>query len=685
MKHPESKFPKINFWDRASERITIINPGDFWKKELFSKLRLKESSYTDSMGASNRSEVLERQQTMKLLHENPELRKFVKSNINVDIPVNGQDFLDEFNPNKLMTPFIKKLKLFVSLLEKANTQNPLMGKIAKLFSFLNENIEQFKKTESDFGGIMGQEIEKASKLHGRTTFLVTEDSIENEGGSTDEGFGYRHFSFKLSENFRILLNSKSTFWQDNYFWYIVLLLVSIIVFPIGIAILIHNRKFRRAALEPMIIEEVPEEVEDDIKEFLEKVLIHEPFKAREKAMAEKGKRSRNLPEFLSFRECKSGTTYIEVYYNYDKNGLHIRILRVYSKTEGGRYDHYVSPVYDSDFAGYSASYVKMVKEKSEQLAEDATSQVAGYDRTLVLLNYIHELRPRLLSEDIDIASPKTDSEYKYYTVTEAINLPHIKESYMKVMEHRDFVHDFLTELGCMAELLESVLKCSEEWNIPVEYPTILPDGEHVIGFETIYPIHLIGRKASDNSIVKSTDLVPINSLPPLNGQLVGLTGSNGGGKTSTLSELTYLIYLAQSGLPVFGTNVKLNVKTTIGLVFNTRAEGSQLQNFLFKAKNVLREIAKTSPNSAVVFLDELGSGAQHEDGIELGKKILKALHQSGVSTIYNTQIPEVASYSEKELNALCFQFTPDHQVRKGIGVGNASFLAKQVGIDKFFV
>ncbi len=459
----------------------------------------------------------------------------------------------------------------------------------------------------------------------------------------------------------------------------------------------------------MIIETVPTEVLSAIDEMIQ-AMIRKSFSDRKKAedkrdelfktgTAESSIEAKKMIMPEVFPRTGNNHVVLDIFYRYTEKGLQIRILSAHTEPERDHLERSNElhkdqiqdkmsldrgiPFYMVDFKGYSERYKKRITEESLELTKTAFNQVYRMDITLDVMKYINSVDSKLCDNFVHIDSPKTDASFKFYSVSQIQNMPHIAPYFNSVSGYRRFVEHLRSTFRPIVGLYEHMEAKSKEWNIPMEFPTILEDTESVVGFKSIYPIHLIGRTDSEGKDVKANDLVRINSLPPLNGQIIGLTGQNGGGKTGTISELSYMIYLAQSGLPVFGEDVHLNVKTMVGLVFNTRGQGSQLENFLKKATNVFKEIERQPSGTIVVMLDELGSGAQNDDGIELGKKILAELRKRHVSTIFNTQIPEVAEYAKNSLGGVCFQFTIDHQIKEGIGKGNATELARRTGLASF--
>ncbi len=174
--------------------------------------------------------------------------------------------------------------------------------------------------------------------------------------------------------------------------------------------------------------------------------------------------------------------------------------------------------------------------------------------------------------------------------------------------------------------------------------------------------------------------VPISGLEPINSRIIGLTGAHGGGKTVTSLAVAELIWLAQSGLPVLGRGVRLNVKSVLGLVFIERGEGSTIQLYLEKVHEVLKAIKDIDGQQAVIVLDELGSATQEADGLKMGRSLLSTLGDAGVSVVYSTQITDLAIFSKEFLGASCYRFERTHEMLPGINDGGLGELLADMGI-----
>ena len=107
------------------------------------------------------------------------------------------------------------------------------------------------------------------------------------------------------------------------------------------------------------------------------------------------------------------------------------------------------------------------------------------------------------------------------------------------------------------------------------------------------------------------------------------------------------IFLAQSGLPVFGQGFRLNVKDVLGMMFIERGSGSTCELLLDKIVKILKEIKHVHNSKVVLVLDEVGTGTQEMDGYKLGQDVLSKLSELGVSVLFSTQIMALAEFAKK--------------------------------------
>jgi hypothetical protein len=291
-----------------------------------------------------------------------------------------------------------------------------------------------------------------------------------------------------------------------------------------------------------------------------------------------------------------------------------------------------------------------------------------------LMAAIAEAHPEFFGRQNQVASPEMDREYRYFAVENLYQSPVFVETYRRITAHRSFFSHHYHRLGLVVSLLQKLMVKSSEYGAPLCFP-VINDSGHSINFEGLLPVQLLFR-------LQRGEVVPVRCLPELNGRMIGLTGKHGGGKTETELTIPVNIWLAQSGLPVFGDSFSFNVKHMLGLVFIAeRGVGSTVQQLLGKIQLVLEAIEGTDGSRVVVVLDEVGTGTQEAAGLELGRRLLAKLSRSGASVLFSTQITGLAEYAQDQLRAQCFQFDRRHNVRPGIGQGGMEELTRETGLD----
>ena len=287
---------------------------------------------------------------------------------------------------------------------------------------------------------------------------------------------------------------------------------------------------------------------------------------------------------------------------------------------------------------------------------------------------IEAQKPDFLRQPFFVDSPETDREHRWFAVSNLYQGSMLRPVYLAVLQHREFFNKSVEELKKMAFLANNLSQKAQEIDSPLCWPEFILDGQGMVAFEEVYPLHLLKKVAKP---------VAIRKLSDLNGQMVVFTGKHGGGKTVTSLAIAENIFLAQSGLPVFGRGFRLNPKKILGLVFIERGDGSTAEMLVKKIVNIMQGIRKEEGSKIVLVFDELGAGTQEVSGLTLGRDLLTKLSErSGISIVFNTQITSLAEFAQSKLGARCFQLDADHQVLPGIGPGGMDELRDRLGLNR---
>ena len=273
-----------------------------------------------------------------------------------------------------------------------------------------------------------------------------------------------------------------------------------------------------------------------------------------------------------------------------------------------------------------------------------------------------------------VQSPRTDASHRWFAISNILASNGVKDVVKEMREHRSFFGDTTRSLQMISVVIDKMVEAAHKMGAPICVPELLPEGAHVISFDSLYPVHLYGQAG-----VKK--VIPINSLPDLGANLIGLTGHHGGGKTATEEGLLDALWYAHSGLPVLAESFRFNMKRALGAVFIERGDGSTVSMMLDKMVEVLKRCKRLNGSEVVLILDELGSATQEGDGTELGCDYLTKLMAMGISVVFSCQIRQLAEYAQNQLGAKCFQFNRKHELRPGIGDGGMKELRRDKGLD----
>lgn len=647
-----TEYPKFQLWKTEiedSDRLQIVNPEDFPKEAILKGLGIEQSSLVSSFGISDPKEIRNRIELIRFLIERHEVAEWIqKTYLPVGIPEREEEFLEFFDTSRRHTPYWQCIDDLIALIGYASDV-PAM--LCFLRGILKESLP-LEDYEREMAKVITHQLENMTVVEGLMDFKILFEEVKGtEEGPESSKFlrlescgnkvcGHQAYSSSLNK----AKQKPYPKWTSNKWnplrW-------------LGVDwcakkyVNIYNEFQRDKAFQSMVISEASQALTYD---------VHSAIYSRITSLTERWKNIVN-------------GALVHVYFSYSKEGMKVRIYGI---------DPLVSDEYEefkfSNFDGYSLERSRMIQKAQavckETILKDRQSRVSAGLRIEITREY-----PKFFEEKSLVDSPSTDREHKWFAVRNLYESPGLNPVYAAMKKHREFLSPHWFMLKEIANLALKLRAKARELNTSISYPKIL-DGHSLVSFDEIFPIHLLPM------IDEKKKIVPIRSLPKINSQMIGLTGYHGGGKTVTGLSITDNIFLAQSGLPVFGKAFSLNVKKLLGVVCIARGQGSTCEVLLQKIKNILNNIKKMNGSEVLLVLDELGTGTQEISGLELGKDLLEKLSRSGVSVIFSTQIQALAQFASDQLGAKCFQFDDLHNVRPGIGDGGMEHLRKRMGLDR---
>lgn len=629
----------FTFWKTKvpqSEQLTIINPGDFPKESILEGLGLHDSKLKHSFGITDRTEIVERQELIRFFIENPWMHDMLSRSFNDEFPMSHSEFLQYYDPRKQHNPYWQGIINFIKLVESCKF---VPRRLERFVEFLSGSLE-LEKAEREMADLIAVDVEKITVFEGLMDVTVDFNLGEPMIWLHEENIfvrGHKAFSYALNA----IPYKKYPEWTDNKYhpgnW-------------IGIGRIAkamvdwQNNRAREKAYKSMVIRESSDELWSDLRAGLSSLLTDAKIHVDLQNLA------------------------LKVYFTYSQQGLQLRIIDV-DTTLPESYDVYQFEQYQ----GYSKKDLELVHEAREDIkqAMHKGRHASWRDAARTILE---GNAPHLFEKMNTVESSSCDRKYRWYAMENLYSRPVCKKTYEAVKAHHRYVRSKITELLEIAKAAKIFKETAKKLKAPICYPEILDNGKHMVSFEEIYPLHLVRRHGSK--------VIPIRRLPEINGNLIGLTGFHGGGKTVTELSVTDNIWLACSGLPILGKGMRLDPKTHLGMVFIERGDGSTCELLLDKTKSILEGIDQANGGSVVLILDEIGTGTQESSGLELGRDLLYTLSKKGVSVLFSTQITELAEYAERELEAQCFQVDEDHRIEPGIGAGGMDRLRKKKGLDK---
>ncbi|GHV27815.1 hypothetical protein FACS1894176_10040 [Bacteroidia bacterium] len=592
-------------------------------------------------------EVEKRNKINKILFDNRELKWKLKNfRHQTQLPAGGKEFLEfYFNPieNQRLIYFTDLENLITELgsNEESEYLKKNCNKILKALPAIRNN-------ELKAANFLRESVEKGTEIQGRISLTFSNGVSTN---FTDKmAYGIRSNFYGLHNTIKV----KVPKWAQKGFWR-----------GIGIGIIVEknivnkiNKRNQRNFYKDLILTETPKEIANDIMQYIKMEIV-------------------SHPEIKILADGKSIT--FDVFYSYANKELEISLLDISSAGD------FSNP---KDFKRINFSTKALVDEAlGEKLKENTDALIRSCFRektaniVMKRIQAIPKIDAIIMAEKVNIPCEDTNHHYGFISIEHLYRLPQVVETLELSKQFRREVSDFIYGIQEMAKTLYTFTDQAEAWGVKVSMPTVVPQG--AISFESLIPIHLIGRNDSKGKTLKMKDLCSIKGFPALQGQLLGLTGPNAGGKSVCHEAIMYNFYLAQTGLPIFGEGFTFSPKDFIGILSLEKGEGSTMELQVRKTKQIFDQIFGKNLKALLV-LDEVGTGTSPDQGYEYGKTILTIVKKTGADCIYTTQLSAVAEYAQTHLGADNYQLTKGYKIKPGIGKANIDTILKNEGMDKYF-
>lgn len=684
-------FSEANLWPDGP-RLSMVNSEQFSRNDLAQKLGWKNlaAPITDP------ESIKVRQDSLKMFVYSKKLRKI---SLFLQAPSLSRQFFEDFGSNSsfnknladILFNFDKVISSVKTLLSTDTYQNIVSG--------IKEEHGEIIKLEDNLSELLKKELVGVYGYTGVASFKSNLDYEKTK--HKDRSYGVQQYAFHRREPWFIKICRwivslySGEYLDDPTFWKKCLLVLTNIVFliPAFVAVVVTSLadKFANDAL---YTQQMPASVKNALLRLHKDILSKVEVKLAERFSTESVKMRGQINEIIFI------TTQFEFVLD-PTVGFIVRLIDLNYKVEisdknfknfnskwSNPFDREEGNFYQGNSL-YAAFKRWRFNVESRRMAKDASERALRLPLRFAVDSVISQIQSTLCSDGQNIVDRNEYlamlEEVKYSQISDALFGLSLESDWLKIKDFRQNVISFLKQVEQVRVLAEKILSTRAEYKeFSICFPQVVSDEKNVVSFGKLWPIDLIGRQNKEQtSTLSKRDIRPVSGLPALNGQMVSVTGQNGGGKTVVEVALINALYIAHMGFPVFAEDFVFNAKDVIAMVFVEKGEGSMLELLMKKLNSVAEAIQENKNNKIVVIIDELLTGTQEDAGFDLGKKYLHMLKKQGCSVLFVTQITQLANYAKTELGARSFYFDGHGNLHEGVGVGNAQKLAEEVGLMKF--
>jgi DNA mismatch repair protein MutS2 len=156
--------------------------------------------------------------------------------------------------------------------------------------------------------------------------------------------------------------------------------------------------------------------------------------------------------------------------------------------------------------------------------------------------------------------------------------------------------------------------------------------------------HVLLDHSLRNSGVKS---VPISLELDENHPIMIISGPNAGGKTVALKTLGLLSLMAQMGFHVPAREAQIPIFDQVFAdIGDQQSIAANLSTFTAHMRNIA-EMAQQAKPSALILLDEVGTGTDPDEGAAMAIAIVEHFHRIGAITVASTHYPQLKMWASQ--------------------------------------